>query len=336
MGVGAETEGYMIFEYRRSFVLPERNADDIIITGRTIQVLRPWIPYFETYGDPERCVCYNKVTRFELLPALLEARANGVLEGPRDVVSMLDEQLLVINTHTEDDARNIGERAAAVLSMLTDGLQIQHLPLTKCRLFPKSLARKRACETCHDDVFAQCYAAISHDSDDISLLTDDVLDWILRSFKWGVTLATKKQDIHSSWTFNSNLFVRTGTNIPMLVDDSTELDVWIMPRGKTLFRVTGLGLPTTSLKLTKCIITNVAQSLCEIFTPAQNEHLCVIDYNMGGDRAYTKCGFTDFRRTHLCEHCAVQPSVYLDIEHYRLEHHHIEDMGSSVDYSHTV
>lgn len=313
----AEPEGYMIFEYQRSCALPDCNPEDIVITGQKIWILRPWVSHFEVYGDGDRCVCYTKVTKYEMLPALLEARARGILDGPKDVESMLDEQLLVMNTKATDDARSVGERIVAVLSLLPTGLQVVNLPLIKVKLFPKPFALKRACETCYNKVFTECYEIKSHKSDDTSLLTDDTLTWILRSFKWGVTLATDEQDIHKKWICHSYMFGKTNTGIPMLVEDATEMDVWIMPSNVTLFRVTGLGLPKVSPELTKYVLTNVSQSLREIFTPAQ-DGLCDVDYNIGGDIS-VRFGITRYIKSHFCAYCNVQHSLYGDIGHYRVK-----------------
>ena len=293
----------MVFRYGRTYqFVPE--PDEIILRDRAVWRFRAWRTYLDDACQYKNCLSDTEVTGYELLPAFLEARAMGILTGPRAVEAMLDKQLLALRFNSPPIApKNIGVAAADALLGLTGPLPVTDMPKDDRRIFPSLFASKVDCSECRNKPFAEYYRPRSCGN---FPLTDELVQWCMYSFTWTVMLSTTMTVRHNTWPTSAVPFVDRGYGVPCLVPGSADVTIWTMPQNVSIC-VRGCGLPRSTVQMTKYVLENVSSVLGVDMKAVQTSLVVDVEHRVG-TCMYSRHGKNMFFHC-MCKVCATLPAA---------------------------
>lgn len=268
-----DTKGFAIYSYPLGYQFDYNRDEDIVIREEYNWCFRDW----DKWGYKDKDITYMvnlaiRVTRFEILPALIAARIMKILSAPPSLMTMLDEQL---NELTLDDSPilyktglNGAKAVAGALMNLIHDVHIERLPKDKRMIFPKLFSFAYECpKLCYNRPFVNYYWP-SEPFGRTIILTKDVIDWCMYSFEWYIQVTIGDQRCPESLSVADT---KKFPDEPMPSNMKTAaVQLWRIQR-TDIIHVHGHGLPYEDGAFLKYVSTGLSAILNVPLEPVEKD-----------------------------------------------------------------
>lgn len=255
------------------FLELKKDENTVYIQGnKTTDVLYDYKKGVENYRTIRPFIVYDfELTRYQIVPALCEARDLGLLYGSEKILKLIDRHIDMIRSEYNSNV-DIADCTAAGLYAAAISNRINLLP--HCRYtFPKIHVGTERCKRCKIPVFCAFYNPLTREF----ALSYDMWRWCATSFTWrGVAVVSREKlkrlykkplDIeYLEEDFREALHVKNAalcftadppTEIAQLPSFTTEDDMYIIIRG------VGVLKPPSNLSLSndECLLLMIGSIL---------------------------------------------------------------------------
>ena len=245
---------------------------------------------------------FREVTKFEMLPALLTARRQGLLCAPEAVLRLLDIELGLLKL---SPCVNLPVTVAGGLLHLVTcaAITIEQMPAFD-KLFPVLFSKIVTCDGCETDMFTDYYRPFTTTTHSIGY---KLLDWCLDSFVWRGVMRIPKEKfpLHEPPLKELQLaFPKTkAATVTVLIIYSVEDELLIEVQDELEVVIEGHGIPENTTGFTNHVLEKVSERIRVNLLPGDDT---VLPFSCKfGSVMWDRYGSLFHRRP--CAECCVAP-----------------------------